>query len=230
MKSSYPLISCICITNNRPELLKKAIACFESQNYPNKELVISFPKNDRFTKGVIEQALTGNSIRIYQIVRQVTNSLGEARNEAIAKCTGDFVCIWDDNDWYHGSRLTYQFNSMQSLGHGYKASILTRILLYDFTTKQAYLSSPYPWDGSILCRREILIQNQYSNNEKGEDEQVMQFLSARKLLCQIEEVPFLYIYVYHGDNTWNYDHFEYFLKKSELLDENVTQNIRNLLL
>lgn len=230
MKSSYPLISCICVTNNRPKLLKKAIACFESQNYPNKELVISFPKSDHLTKQIIEQALTGNSIRIYQIIRQVTDSLEEARNEAVAKCTGDYVCIWDDNDWYHESRLTYQFNSMQSLGHGYKASILTRILLYDLTTKQAYLSFTYPWDGSILCRREILMQNQCSNNQKGEDNQVIQFLSAKKLLWHIEEVPFLYIYVYHGDKTWNDDHFEYFLKKSELLDEDITQNIRNLLL
>lgn len=55
MKKSLPLISCICITSNRSTLLQRALACFERQDYPMKELVISYPENDFLTKRVVEQ-------------------------------------------------------------------------------------------------------------------------------------------------------------------------------
>jgi glycosyltransferase involved in cell wall biosynthesis len=229
MKLTHPLISCICITNNRPLLLQKAIACFVSQNYPNKELVISYPKNDYSSQLVIKEALQNEDGHIVQIERDTEESLGNARNYAIAKCNGDYVCLWDDDDWYHSSRLSYQYNSMQTIGQGYQASILSRIILYDSLTKKAYFSFSYTWDGTILCRKEILLQNQYANRNQGEDTHVITFLSGRKLLYQIDDVPFLYIYIYHGQNTWNYAHFEYFINKSELLDEEITQRVRIIL-
>lgn len=226
MKTIYPLISCICITNSRPELLKKAIACFESQNYPNKELVISFPKNDVQTKTVIEEVLTAGNIRIYQIARHTADFVTDAKNDAIIKCTGDYICIWDEEDWCHSSRLMYQFNSMQSIGQGYKASILTRILLFDFVNKQAYISFPHAWDRSILCRKEVLTQDQHRRPGKEEDTRIIQSLSSRKLLLRIEDVPFLYIYVCH---QWDCENFRYLLDKSQLLNEEVTEGIRKLM-
>jgi glycosyltransferase involved in cell wall biosynthesis len=229
MKLTHPLISCICITNNRPALLLRAVACFESQNYPNKELVISYPDNDIETKELIQQLLKNDELKIFQIIRPAEESLGNARNNAIAKCHGDFICIWDDDDWYHPSRLSFQFNSMQTLGHGYQASILTQVLLYDHITQKAYLSFPYTWDGSILCRKEIILQNQYANRDKGEDTHIIKFLDGRKLLHYIPNMPYLYVYIYHGANTWDYAHFDYFLGKSEVLDIEVTDKIREMI-
>jgi len=228
MIPNYPLISCICITNNRSELLQNAIDCFESQNYTNKELVISYPKKDTATKNIIE-SLQHSELRILAIERDDTESLGNARNQAIIKCRGEYVCIWDDDDWYHSSRLSFQFNSMQEKGQGYQASILTRILLYDTISKQVYLSFPYPWEGTILCRKVILLQNQYKNSNIAEDSHVVRFLSSRNLLFSIEHVPFLYVYVYHGNNTWNYKHFEGFLSKSELITGEDSEHILGLL-
>lgn len=228
MTLNYPLISCICVTNNRPELLQQAIYCFESQNYQNKELVISYPKEDVSTKHVIENHKNSN-LRILSIEREDEESLGNARNQAIIKCRGEYVCIWDDDDWYHSSRLSFQFNSMQERGQGYQASILTRILLYDTTSKQVYLSFPYSWEGTILCRKVILLQNQYKNSNIAEDSHVVHFLSSRNLLFKIDHVPFLYIYVYHGNNTWNYKHFETFLSKSQLITGADSEHILGLL-
>lgn len=228
MTPNYPLISCICVTNNRPELLQKAINCFESQIYPNKELVISYPKMDTSTRNVIKNH-QDSDLRILTIEREDEESLGNARNQAIIKCRGEYVCIWDDDDWYHSSRLSFQFNSMQERGQGYQASILTRILLYDTTTKQVHLSFPYPWEGTILCRKVILLQNQYKNSNIAEDSHVVRFLSSRNLLFKIDHVPFLYVYVYHGNNTWNYKHFEAFLSKSELITGDDSKHILGLL-
>lgn len=228
MQPTYPLISCICITNNRPLLLQKAIECFNDQNYPNKQLVISFPEKDQVTKQLVEQ-LKKTDIPVLAIERDEEESLGNARNRAIAKSHGEYICIWDDDDWYHSSRLSFQFKSIQDKGLGYQASVLTRILMFDATTKQAYLSFPYTWDGTILCKKEILLQNQYANSQKGEDTHVIKFLSNRKMLLHIEDVPFLYIYVYHGENTWDYQHFEYFLQKSERLSLEISNQVISLL-
>ncbi|WP_367867997.1 glycosyltransferase family 2 protein [Pedobacter sp. WC2423] len=229
MSQSYPLISCICITNNRPKQLEKAIACFATQNYPNKELVISYPKNDLLSKQVVENIRKDETLKIMLVERPADESLGNARNHLIAKCLGDYVCIWDDDDWYHPSRITYQFNSMQIVGQRYEASVLSRIFLYDATTKKVYYSFPYTWDGTILCRKEMLLQNQYANANRAEDTHVITFLSGRKLLYRIEDAPFLYIYIYHGTNTWDYKHFEHFMNKSELLDQELTDSILKLI-
>lgn len=228
MSEHYPLISCICITSNRPVLLKRAISCFKTQNYPNTELVISYPQTDRATRELLDQ-LDDDTIQLLRIERHPEESLGNARNQAIAKCHGAYVCIWDDDDWHHSSRLFFQYNSIQDKSLGYHASILTRILLYDVTTKATYLSFPYTWDGTILCKKEYLLQNQYANQQKAEDTHVIRFLSARKLLLHVTDVPFLYIYVYHGENTWNYEHFKYFTEKSEVLAEDVRNQVLALL-
>ena len=229
MRQTYPLISCICITNDRPLLLKRAIKCFEAQNYPNKQLVISYPKKDQRTKIIIDLFLANLELDILPIARENEESVGNARNQAIAKCRGDYICVWDDDDWYHASRLSFQYNSMATIGRGYQASILTHVLLYDSTTEKAYLSFSYTWDGSILCRKEIILQNPYAYQDKGEDTHIIKFLDSRKLLYHIHEAAFLYIYIYHGDNTWDYKHYEYFIEKSELLGNEVTETIKNLI-
>lgn len=223
-----PLISCICITSNRPVLLQKAINCFKSQNYLNKELIISYPKNDNSTKKLITQE-QNEMLKILAIEREQDISLREARNQAIKESNGEYVCIWNDDDWYHPSRISYQYNSIQNKRDGYQASILTRILLFDETKKAAYSSFNCTWEGTILCSKVILMQNQYPINDNGEDSHLIQFLSSRKQLLLLDQAPFLYIYIYHGKNTWNYKRFEFLISKSRLLKGEENDQIINYL-
>lgn len=228
MSKSHPLISCICITDSRPIFLKRAIACFEAQNYPNKELVISYPKNDQQSRSVVN-LLKDTELSVLKMEREQEESVGNARNIAIAKCNGDYICVWDDDDWYHESRLSFQFNSMQTIGFGYNASVLTRVLLFDNTTQKAYVSFSYCWENTLLCRKEIILQNQYAHQNKGEDTHIIKFLDGKRFLHHIADAPFLYVYIYHGENTWDYKHYEYLISKSELLEEELTAAIRLLL-
>lgn len=228
MTCAIPLISCICITDKRPDLLQKAINCFKSQNYLNKELVISYPKNDRLSKKVILDEQNAE-LKILSIERENDTSLGEARNQAIKKSNGEYVCTWDDDDWYHPSRISYQYNSIQNKGEGYQASVLTRILLHDQTKNETYYSFKYTWEGTILCNKELLLQNQYRHSNQGEDSHVIRFLSARKQLLMLDQVPFLYIYIHHGKNTWNYERFEFFISNSLLLEGEDKQEVLSIL-
>lgn len=229
MESMLPLISCICITSKRIILLKKAINYFKSQDYPNKELVISYPKQDKLTRYTINKILEMEDLKIIKIERCDDRTLGEARNQAINRANGDYMCNWDDDDWYHSSRLSYQFHSMINSKKNYKASVLNQLLLYDQTTKKGYLSFLYTWENTLLCKKEIFIKNTYSNKDRGEDSSIVDFLDAENFLCHISDLPFLYIYIYHSGNTWNYTHFKSFFKKSQLLEDELTQKIRQLI-
>lgn len=224
---NHPLISCICITNNRIALLKKAINCFKNQDYPNKELLISYPQRDRLTKHMVNSL--ASDLSIIGIERSDQTTLGDARNQAIVECDGSYICAWDDDDWYHENRLSYQFDCMHKSGNNYEASILNRLILFDQTTQKAYLSFYYTWEGTLLCKKDIFLHNQYSSKNKGEDSDIVDFLDNQNMLYHIPDVPFLYVYIYHRSNTWNYAHFKSFFKRSEELTEEVSIQIRQLI-
>lgn len=229
IKLSHPLISCICITQHRPALLLKAIVSFDTQNYPNRELVISHPKDDMETKKLVDSILEVSELRIVRIEREGNESLGEARNHAIANCNGDYICLWDDDDWYHSRRLAHQYNTMRVNGQFQEASMLTRVMLFDATTQKGYLSFPYLWCGSLLCKKAIMLQHPFANSNVAEDAQVIKYLESKKLLDYISDSAFLYLYVYHGSNALSYFHFSYYLKRSEQLDQESTDWMRSLL-
>jgi hypothetical protein len=79
-KHLYPLISCICITDSRPELLLKAIRSFDGQNYPNRELIVSVPKEDTVSKNLIQNIIELSSMNISMTERTKETTIGEARN------------------------------------------------------------------------------------------------------------------------------------------------------
>ncbi|MBB5620657.1 glycosyltransferase involved in cell wall biosynthesis [Pedobacter cryoconitis] len=229
IKLSHPLISCICITQNRPALLLKAIVSFDTQNYPNRELVISYPREDLATKQLINDILEVADLRIVRIEREGNESLGTARNDAIANCNGDYICLWDDDDWYHTKRLAHQYNTMRVNGQFRDASIMTRVMLFDAKTQKGYLSFPYLWCGSLLCKKYHLLQHPFTDSSVAEDTLIVKYLESKKLLHYISDSAFLYLYVYHGSNALSYFHFSYYLKKSETLDQESTDWIRSLL-
>lgn len=229
IKLIHPLISCICITQNRPALLLKAIVSFDTQSYPNRELIISYPKHDKETKQLINDILEVSDLRIIQIEREGNESLGTARNNAIATCNGDYICLWDDDDWYHAKRLAHQYNTMRINGQSCVASMLTRVMLFDVTTQKAYLSFPYLWCGSLLCKKDHILKHPFVDSNIAEDAEIINYLESRKLLHYITDSAFLYLYVYHGKNALGYYHFSYYLRKSELLDLESRDWIRSLL-
>ena len=228
MNADYPLISCICITGGRIALLKKAINCFNNQDYPNKEMVVSFPLKDRLTRYVV-QKIQKENVNVLPIERSDDEYLGTARNKAIETANGEYICIWDDDDWYHPSRLSYQYGCLKNADDRFIGCVFSRLLLFDSTLKKTYLSFYYVWEGTLMCQKEFFIKHHYTSKNRGEDSNVIDVLDSGKMLSHIADFPFLYIYVYHGSNTWSNAHFKSFFKRSEILDEDITENVLRLL-
>ncbi len=207
MAETYPLISCICVTRDRPALLRRALDCFLAQTYPRRELVILFEQDDAATRELLQRRPRDERIRLVCVERSPDKKLGHLRNHAIHQSSGDFVCQWDDDDWYHQDRLAHQYAALRDAGR--QASILSRWMMFDATpgNPRAYISYPRLWEGSVLCRKELIQQRRYANVERGEDTPVVRALSEADALHVIADAPHLYVYTVHGGNTWEREHF-----------------------
>lgn len=219
MNNESSLISCICVTRKKPDLLRRSIDCFLAQTYPNKELIILYEDDDIATDNFLGRGFDPEkNIRLFRAPAYPKMALGELRNAAIKIARGEFVCQWDDDDWYHSHRLEMQYQKLFSEGrHG---SILTQWLVFDSTTATAYISNVRLWEGSILCRKNVLQQKAYEDKPLGEDTATIEYLASRDSLCFLNEMARLYIYVYHGGNSWDYDHWsEIFMASTALTPE-----------
>lgn len=223
-----PSISCLCVTRRKPEMLARAITCFHNQRYPNKQLVVVYETDDLETGKFLESYVrTDNPIKILPIpVLPVKNTLGELRNFSVEFADGEYVCQWDDDDWYDCDRLAVQMDRL--LASGKPACILSRWIVFDATTGKTYISNRRLWEGSILCRRELILANPYQVLSKGEDTSVIHALYDKELLEIIDDEPEIYVYVYHGKNTWEQTHFQQIFECSFPLDESYSKQVIDL--
>ncbi len=220
-----PLISCLCITRNKIEYLKRAVACFRGQTYPNKELVIVYEDDDANTVEIAE-SLRSDDILLVELGASPKLTLGELRNISVEACRGTYFCQWDDDDWYHNQRLEVQ---MEACRQSCKpANILVNWLMYDLTKHEAYFSFHNMWDGSILCRKDVFKEFKYPSLSKGEDSQFLLKLFYANYLYPVVK-PSLYIYVYHGRNTWDREHFAKMFLRSQKLAPGTGQLLREIL-
>lgn len=221
-----PLVTCICVTDRRVSFLKTAIKCYQHQTYSNKELLIVYRIEDNETRNYIHQ-LNDPSIRSLSIASENHLTLGEIRNMSISASNGEYFCQWDDDDWYHSYRLEHQLNSV--LKSGKECSVLMRLLFYDAINSKAYFSYARPWENSILCKRSILDDGFfYPKLNQKEDTIFVKELLSKNMVSLVDYNP-VYIYVYHGNNTWNKDHFEYMFSHSQLLSTYISSLIKDVL-
>jgi glycosyltransferase involved in cell wall biosynthesis len=146
-----PLISCICITRGKPKMLNRAITCFESQTYPNKELILIYEDDDEVTIRWFEEQAISSRHRLIQVSATPKRTLGWLRNRAINEAVGEFVCQWDDDDWYHRARLAQQWLALFEAGHN--ACVVRQWILYDAQQQIAFISPCRHWEGSIFLQK-----------------------------------------------------------------------------
>jgi mannosyltransferase OCH1-like enzyme/GT2 family glycosyltransferase len=218
-----PLISCLCVTRDRVEQLKRVIECFKNQTYTNKELLIVCDQDDLATLAFVAQ-LDDVDIRHHVVSTHEKKNLGQLRNLSIELSNGDYFCQWDDDDWYHPSRLSLQLEFCQK--NQKSASVLPRWFIYSDVHDKAYLSNIRLWEGSVLCHKNAFdSSNIYSQSSRGEETPMIRHLLTKDELAVVD-APSLYLYWHGGGNTWDSAHFDAIFRASSLLDEKNTQAIK----
>jgi GT2 family glycosyltransferase len=198
---ALPRISCLMVTANRTRLAQRAIRCFRQQTYANKELVIV----DDGADDTLEQWV--NELHDPQLVMARLPSegkpLGELRNLAVERSSGTYIAQWDDDDLSDPKRLEVQMAAL----HVSKADacVLQREILWWQESRRLAVSGGRPWEGAFLCRKDKLPR--YPEIAHGEDTPVVEQLLAQERVALLD-APGLYVYVFHGDNTFSKDHWE----------------------
>lgn len=223
---SLPLVSCLCVTKNKLPHLTLAIDCFKAQIYRNRELIIIYESDNLALKKYIKTHRSVASIRFYEVPVTPKLTLGELRNLSIEKSKGQYVCQWDDDDWHHPRRISEQLSAV--LDNKKQASILLYWIIFDVKKRQAYLSFPWYWPGTLLFDKRLFSKGfEYPSLGKGEDAPLVQTLITHKRLYPIVN-PSLYVYSFHGSNTWSDDHFKMLLSRCQPLSKKESLKIWGL--
>ncbi len=199
-----PLVTAVMITgkNDRTPFVDAAIRAFEAQTYPTKQLVI-----------VSDNDAQVDALRVRQFKSPTKvvgiggpRSLGELRNEGLYHADGDYVCQWDDDDYYHPERISYQ---MRYCGAGL-ACVLLHQVRYSFANDCAFVyrqSRPGQGiHGTVLHHKRAGLE--YEKIGKHEDSHFLNtFFPGQALqIINNDVLPEAYIRFHSGLNTWHERH------------------------
>lgn len=211
-----PLISCLTVTSNRLRLLKEAIACYLTQTWPHRELVIVSGGEASCQRALTDylEWLGRDDIRLFFTPGDI--SLGAMRNLSIDHARGDVICQWDDDDLYHPQRLELQFRAMEEAQAG--ACFLTDHLQF-YTLEQEMFWLDWSIHGnlgadkelvsfSMMARRDVRLRYPESGHDSrlGEDNVYRAALLEAHPAVPLSGLGCLYVYRFHGRNILPQNH------------------------
>lgn len=203
-KDSVP-VSCLMVTRDRPELARRAVECFADQTYGSRELVIVDDGDIDYTPMLAPYLEAGHRIVYLRRPSRSDLRLGALRNVALDAAASPWCIQWDDDEWYHPTRIEQQ---MASAGDA-DAVALRWTLMTVASESHGRLSyradAGIATPGTILHRRDIA---RYPNEARGEDSAFLRTVRRQARLNILgAEASHLFVRVFHGDNTWDERHF-----------------------
>ena len=137
---AQPVVCAILLTRGTTPLARRTLACFQSQSYENKRLLVydTAEKDPSLPFLQWPEGLQKIGGYLYQEPRE--RSIGELRNEAIKAAiewhNPDVIVHFDDDDWSSPTRIAEQMEALVC-----RADIVgyTRCLFWRSAAKQAWL-------------------------------------------------------------------------------------------
>jgi glycosyltransferase involved in cell wall biosynthesis len=211
-------------------MAKRSVRCFAKQTYPRAELVI-VSTGDRAYRHALEQYLDNHGVSGRIVAANAAASLGALRNLSLDAAAGDIVCQWDDDDCYHPDRIICQFEQMTQ--QAAQACFLTDNL--HLLEPDGYLywidwsrgSKDAQWYRLFPPTLMMINDDRFRYVETGATAQLGEDLNIAAQLCQ--EVPvammggmgWLYLYVFHGENTCSRKHHYAIANRRSIPNESV---------
>ncbi len=125
------LVSVIMNCYNGEKYLKKSVKSLLSQKYKNWELIFWDNQSTDNSKKIL---LSFKDNRLKYFHSNIFSNLYKARNQAIKKAKGKFICFLDTDDWWSKNKLSRQvelINSNKEVNF-----IYTNFYVYDQKTKK----------------------------------------------------------------------------------------------
>lgn len=134
-KKAQPLVSCIMPTTaDRRRFVPQAVKCFQRQAYPNLELVIICDGEDD-----LSDLIPGDDERIhYFYLGFERHTIGTKRNLACERAKGGLIAHFDDDDWSHQDRLSFQVGAL--LAEGAEVCAFSQLLFLEIASGLVWLT------------------------------------------------------------------------------------------
>ena len=210
-----PLVSCLMVTRDRLNLAKRAIGCFANQAYPNRELVIVTDGTSRYGR-LLEQYAQRMDARVQLVQVEDTGlSLGALRNASLEAASGEVVCQWDDDDCFHPDRVATQLDYMRSTRS--RACLLTdhfqflhddQALVWVDWALGGKSGRDQLLPGTVMMYADARFRYPESGPfaRRGEDTALLNSLCDQVPVAGLRGQGHLYLYTYHGSNTFDREH------------------------
>lgn len=175
----------------REWLARGAVRCFEMQTHPAKELII-------VNQGGRPVCSGHPDVREIIVPPECRTTLGDLRNIGLAAASGEWVMLWDDDDWHAPERMAVQ------VAHARKdaAVLLQSQIRYDFTSHTAFVyRAGSGIDGTLMHHRDVAFK--YPSERRGEDTAFLRNFKHRETIANDAG---LFVRLFHGANTWDARH------------------------
>jgi glycosyltransferase involved in cell wall biosynthesis len=112
-----PKISAVMCTYGRFKCVERAMNCFLSQTYPNKELIIyNTDEESPYSQDLSEKGVIIVNCGIDSITNEPYTNVGAIRRDALMFAKGDYVVTYDDDDIYMPYFMEQGINRMKETG------------------------------------------------------------------------------------------------------------------
>jgi glycosyltransferase involved in cell wall biosynthesis len=211
-----PLISCLMITKDRLALAKRSIRCFADQIYPRLELVV-VSEGSEWYRGALQRHVEQSGVEHVRFVKAEAGiPLGALRNMSLEAAEGAIVCQWDDDDCNHPDRIMYQAD--QLVAQNGRACFLTdhlqllekeRMLFWiDWTMGGRITDGRQLFPGTVMMYKDDRFRypetGPYARH--GEDSVLIAQLYRNVAVTSLSGMGHLYLYDFHGRNTFSQEH------------------------
>jgi len=204
MSRKNPLVSVVIPSYNHLEYVEIAIRSVTSQTYSNIELIVV---DDGSTDGSIDKISALNEIHSFTFYSQENRGLSKTLNDAISKCSGEYVAILASDDYYHINKIEEQMKVILKTKNSEFCYVKTR----EFDSESGASIREFPnsnFEGCVLnriffrqpyCAGTILFSKKLYNDVGGFDESLKYEdwdfsirCAAKTKFCRVDKVLFFY--------------------------------------
>jgi len=174
MPSEIPMVSAIMPTRGRQQWAADAVRMFREQTWPSKELVVI----DDMMERSFPNGLNGEGIQ-YHVAPRVT--IGEKRNLAVSRASGEIICHRDSDDIYRADCMEHQVNLLINSGADMVGYHELEFEDAELGIRYYYRASGgYPIGATQCYWRDVWEAKRFEPKDTGEDEA---FFGGRSTFC-----------------------------------------------
>ncbi len=210
-----PLVSCICITQNRRFFLRQAVRYFKDawQIYSGEAELVILDGSEHSSEEALADDLWLDSERMRYVHEPSPPhaKTGALHNRACELARGDIIIQWDDDDWQSADRIVQQVRALG--GHSgdvmveYPAgafAFTSQFYWYHLGERQACPARSWSHGGSagatFAYHRKVWEACPFRDVDQGEDNFFWQDHAARGTPMIDTRDPSLVVYIRHNRN------------------------------